>query len=268
MADTIGRQLKKAREARNLSIEKVTQATLLRARHIEALEADDFESLPSPVQARAFLRIYAEFLGLSVDELIANQKASAGQPGEEIPVPPEIQAPVVEMKAPEPEPAQVEEEILPETAEEGKIPLRERARNWLAGVLDRLRTRFKPAEFDELDEAGLVPEPVEAAIPEEPSEPDRQVGSQEIFTSIGEILRDRRESLSLTLDEIERHTHVRKHYLQALEEGQFERLPSSVQTRGMLNNYAHFMDMDVDAILLKYADGLQAQLQERQPRPA
>jgi hypothetical protein len=34
-----------------------------------------------------------------------------------------------------------------------------------------------------------------------------------------------------------------------------------------LNNYAHFLDMDVDAILLRFADGLQAQRLERQPTP-
>jgi cytoskeleton protein RodZ len=95
-----------------------------------------------------------------------------------------------------------------------------------------------------------------------------ELSSQIVFTGIGETLLKRRESLSLTLDEIENHTHVRKHYLQALELGDFERLPSSVQTRGMLNNYARFLDMDVEAILMKFADGLQAQRLERQPAPA
>ena len=76
-------------------------------------------------------------------------------------------------------------------------------------------------------------------------------------------LRQRRESLSLTLDEIERHTHVRKHYLQALDAGEVDRLPSSVQARGMLNNYAHFLDLDVDELLFKFAEGLQIQRLEK-----
>ncbi len=74
MAETIGKQLKQAREAKNLTIQKVVQATHIRAHQIEAIEADDFEILPSPVQARAFLRLYAEFLGLSLDEIIAHQR--------------------------------------------------------------------------------------------------------------------------------------------------------------------------------------------------
>ena len=48
-------------------------------------------------------------------------------------------------------------------------------------------------------------------------------------------------------------------YLQALEAGEFDHLPSSVQARGMLNNYAHFLDLDVDALLLTFAEGLQTQ---------
>ena len=91
--------------------------------------------------------------------------------------------------------------------------------------------------------------------------------SHAVFTSIGETLQQRRESLSLTLEEIEQHTHVRMHYLQALEQGDFDHLPSSVQTRGMLNNYARFLDMDVEAILLQFAEGLQIQRLERQPAP-
>ncbi len=86
--------------------------------------------------------------------------------------------------------------------------------------------------------------------------------------AIGESLRQRRETLSLTLEEIERNTHVRTHYLQALEAGDFDHLPSSVQGRGMLNNYAHFLDMDVDSLLLQFAEGLQALRVERQPQPA
>jgi cytoskeleton protein RodZ len=102
---------------------------------------------------------------------------------------------------------------------------------------------------------------------ESPAESTDVTASQVVFSGIGAKLSHRRESLSLSLDEIERHTHIRRHYLEALEEGHFERLPSSVQTRGILNNYAHFLDLEVDALLLEYAGGLQAQLKERQPQP-
>jgi len=280
MTETIGQQLKQAREAKNLTIQKVVQATLIRAHQIEAIEADDFESLPSPVQARAFLRLYAEFLGLSLDEVIARQRAGVdeipaapadpstgfrqAQPGGSgqglAPAPVEQAAPTADTDA---EPVPVEAQTVGEK---------------LKGLLTRIkrvapRPKVQPAPVEPVEESTLV-EPVEAedeepAVPlEETTAPAPEpLPSQAIFTAIGQTLRQRRESLSLTLEEIERHTHVRKHYLQALEAGEFGGLPSSVQARGMLNNYAHFLDLDVDALLLTFAEGLQTQRLERQPRP-
>lgn len=74
--------------------------------------------------------------------------------------------------------------------------------------------------------------------------------------------------LSLTYEEIERHTHVRSAFLAALEQGALDDLPSLVQTRGILVNYAAFLDLDVDAILLRFADALQARHRERGPQKA
>jgi hypothetical protein len=48
-----------------------------------------------------------------------------------------------------------------------------------------------------------------------------------------------------------------------LEDGTFDKLPSPVQTRGMLANYATFLDLDTDSILLRFADGLQARRYEK-----
>jgi cytoskeletal protein RodZ len=90
--------------------------------------------------------------------------------------------------------------------------------------------------------------------------------STAIFKEIGQQLRERRELLSLHLDEVERNTHVRVHYLAALEKGAMDELPSTVQTRGMLSNYATFLDMDVDVLLLRFADALQARHRERNPQ--
>lgn len=263
MSQTIGQQLKQAREERRLTIEKIVEATHIRAHHIEAIEADDFESLPSPVQARAFLRLYAEYLGLSLDDLIARQRETATQETA-------TQADL--------EPAPVDPIILPPEPPAPEPP------SPLLQTLTRLKDKLIPPQpageepaadtergeqVDEEPEAENFPEPETPDLPVEettvtPAEPAR---SQVIFAAIGETLRQRRESLSLTLEEIERHTHVRRHYLQALEAGEFDQLPSSVQARGMLNNYARFLDMDVDAVLLQFADGLQAQLIERQPKP-
>jgi cytoskeletal protein RodZ len=84
-----------------------------------------------------------------------------------------------------------------------------------------------------------------------------------IFKEVGKLLLHQRELLGLSIEDIERHTHLRQHYLQALEAGYLEGLPSPVQARGMLNNYAAFLGMDPEALLLRFADGLQARLQAK-----
>jgi cytoskeleton protein RodZ len=93
---------------------------------------------------------------------------------------------------------------------------------------------------------------------------DTQV--DEIFQEIGEKLRHQRDMLGLSLEDVERHTHLRAHYLQAIENGAIDELPSPVQARGMLNNYAGFIGLDPETLLLKFADALQLRLAARQAR--
>ena len=88
--------------------------------------------------------------------------------------------------------------------------------------------------------------------------------AQQIFVELGEKLRGQREILGLSLEDVERHTHLRIHYLKALEAGDLKGLPSPVQGRGMLSNYARFLGMDSDALLLRFAEGLQASLTAKQ----
>ena len=63
--------------------------------------------------------------------------------------------------------------------------------------------------------------------------------------------------------QVERHTKLRAVFLKALEDGAYDKLPSPVQMRGMLANYATFLDLNADSILLRFADGLQARRCEK-----
>lgn len=80
---------------------------------------------------------------------------------------------------------------------------------------------------------------------------------------IGRNLRETRERLGLTLEEVERATRIRIHNLEAIERGDFDALPSSVQARGFLHNYAEFLGLEPDPVLLQYAENLQAQRSTR-----
>lgn len=66
----IGDTLREARIKRGLTIRDVEDATKIRGRYLQALEDEDFEALPGPVFAKAFLRTYASFLKLNADDLL------------------------------------------------------------------------------------------------------------------------------------------------------------------------------------------------------
>ena len=70
-ARSVGETLRHAREDQNLTLEQVAQALHIRARTLEALEANDIKALPSLAQSRGFLRMYAEHLGLDPQPLLA-----------------------------------------------------------------------------------------------------------------------------------------------------------------------------------------------------
>lgn len=76
---------------------------------------------------------------------------------------------------------------------------------------------------------------------------------------IGRLLRESREQLGLTLEEVERATRIRQHHLEALERGEPGSLPSPVQARGFLHNYADFLGLDSDEVLLRYSESLQGE---------
>ncbi len=396
MTQTIGQRLKAEREEQRLTLEKVFEATRIRVPYLQALEADDLSVMPSPVQARGYLRNYAEYLGLDVEQMLSELRADPLQPtpgqvvgpADETPAvpqqdhkPAEIRAetPVPEVADPaEDQPAPVEEPasspsvtipIKPKSARRKKADGSDSQPGAAASVepTTRRRSRKKtepeavpiveappdgqspieaeaspflpPAELtpqpewqSQVDEPPAPVEPVAEPVPAEEmdvqpeasqpadvrdslwqtwlsragsvlsarskrrtlvqkespvvegtameaviasSEPEASEAqiqdrpletSNEILKEIGHELRERRELLSLHLDEVERNTHVKAHYLSALEKGALDELPSTVQTRGMLSNYATFLDLDVDALLLRFADALQARHRERNPQ--
>ena len=68
---TPGSFLRQAREARGQSIADVVQVIRFSARQIEALERDDYASLPGSTAVRGLVRNYAKFLRLDATPLLA-----------------------------------------------------------------------------------------------------------------------------------------------------------------------------------------------------
>src|SRR5688500_15754301 len=75
MTQTIGQKLKAVREEKRLTFEKVFEDIRIRVTYLQALEADDLSVMPSPVQARGYLRNYAQYLELDFDQLLRELRA-------------------------------------------------------------------------------------------------------------------------------------------------------------------------------------------------
>ncbi|UTT44240.1 helix-turn-helix domain-containing protein [Exiguobacterium aurantiacum] len=61
--------MKQRREASGLTLDQIQQTTKIQKRYIIAIEEGDYKNLPGSFYARAFIKTYAESLGLDVDEL-------------------------------------------------------------------------------------------------------------------------------------------------------------------------------------------------------
>jgi cytoskeletal protein RodZ len=327
MMQSIGQKLKEAREEQRLTLEKASDATRIRILYLQAFEADDLATLPSPVQARGFLRNYAEYLGLNFDQLLGEFQ-NTEKPSDEIigpadvthqsatptpePLFPQISTPLTQPKlAPDPQTDSQPESDSDQSKRRGRKKLQSEVLETQPEQIAESPVSFEKAIDPPPSEssAGTI-DTVDTTRPESsstssvgenlwqswlnrvssfrsaradsesisnnPSADNEAVNSQEdessnlestqIFKEIGAELRQRRELLSLHLDEVEWNTHVKAHYLEALEKGAMQDLPSTVQTRGMLSNYATFLDLDVDALLLRYADALQARHREKNPQ--
>jgi cytoskeleton protein RodZ len=298
MEATVGQQLKKAREALGIRIEDAAQATHIKLAYLLELENDHPELLPSPVNARGFLRLYSSLLKIPSQPLIElwehptppepepaplveNMEEEPVQFQEiDKPVPEEVILSVVEMQ--DEEVLENQSEVTTPTAtlpeqqlsvDEIKPVKKKRGRKKLVNpmVEEDLSTENKPEQVSEafkdhtaekeIEKSVLQPEiAVNSEIAQVP-----QSSSAELFIEIGAILRQRRETLQLNLADIERFTHIKRSYLEALEGGRFSQLPSSVQGRGMLNNYVSFLNMDEETVMSLYAAALEEQRQERLP---
>ena len=79
-SDTPGSILRRTREARGQSIADVVHVIRFSARQIEALERDDYASLPGSTAVRGLVRNYAKFLKLDAAPLLAQLEPAVPVP--------------------------------------------------------------------------------------------------------------------------------------------------------------------------------------------
>lgn len=69
---------------------------------------------------------------------------------------------------------------------------------------------------------------------------------------LGDTLRERRVSLGISMDTAETDTKIRGRLLEALESGDYERLPNPGYVRGYVSSYARYLELDPIPLLAMY----------------
>jgi transcriptional regulator with XRE-family HTH domain len=89
----LGKLLSHARVQRGLTLEDCERDTRISKRYLDALEREDWKVFPAPVYSRAFLRTYAQYLGLNPAELMRVFQAQAEEPPAFQPLPEVLPSP-------------------------------------------------------------------------------------------------------------------------------------------------------------------------------
>ncbi|MDR1604095.1 MAG: DUF4115 domain-containing protein [Gracilibacteraceae bacterium] len=90
------------------------------------------------------------------------------------------------------------------------------------------------------------------------------------MTGVGEMLREAREDLGLSYQDVEQGIKIRPYYLQALEEEKFDRLPGTAYVKGFLRAYAKYLHLSDDKVMALYLASTAALPEEKiapPPRP-
>ena len=87
----IGETLRETREGLRIGLAQAEQVTRIRRDYLEALERNEFGSLPGSVYVKGFLRNYGRFLGLDPEALVARYQALVGDQEKLVSTAPAIQ---------------------------------------------------------------------------------------------------------------------------------------------------------------------------------
>ena len=335
MSIEAGNILRESREQKGVSIKDVSDALHIRIPYLQALENGRAEIIPSNVQARGFLRIYSEFLGLDPVDIIQewdNPGSTALSKKAPTPDPITFSAPSNEESSQIPfqtyksasdsrsgshtsfkESRSFSETPVSPNAFQSIRPDPQKNNDPMSPIPEQggwagINTTVTPNVSPQYTQTGTfsesVPDITNATIPntkdelsaqsnEELKRPDEaqkkrkekkslfrkkktepeqnnsqdpEASAQALFNEIGNMLSYRRKFLALSLEDCEAQTLIRSIYIESMENGKFDQLPSFIQARGMLNNYASFLDLDVDGIMLKLATALQLLSQKKNRR--
>ena len=71
---TLADKLRQSRLEQNKTLAEATAVTGIQTKYLEILEEGNYQKLPGNIYAKAWLRLYADFLGLQANELLVDYK--------------------------------------------------------------------------------------------------------------------------------------------------------------------------------------------------
>ena len=78
-ANSVGELLRTARESKKLSLDDAHRETKISVATLASLEQDDFEAIGSDIYLKGFLKSYARFLGMDVDDVLKTLDRQRGK---------------------------------------------------------------------------------------------------------------------------------------------------------------------------------------------
>jgi len=82
---SFGEELKQAREERGISLRQIADATHIGIRFLQAIESDNYSTLPGGIFNRSFVKNYARYIGLDEEQALARYNQQLEEQGGEPP---------------------------------------------------------------------------------------------------------------------------------------------------------------------------------------
>lgn len=228
MSTITGSELKRQREELKIPLEQVASETRIRLTILQDLEDEEYSELSSDAQTKGFLSLYAKYLESMGEKLGVSRLSKQDKSADD-----NKKSDLEDEKLIKKEP-----EIIPEK-----------------------QISIEPSFQDNVDKTTIKTEQsLSTSVNEEqPSE------SQRILTQLGRELAARRRYLNLPWEFITRQTRMKKETIRALENGDLVFFSSPLDFRKNLQSYARFLNLDLEGILIRFAEALQKRRTELQP---
>lgn len=77
--------------------------------------------------------------------------------------------------------------------------------------------------------------------------------------ALGSYFQSKREEQGYSIEDVARKTNISHRYIEAIEQEDFDDFPAGVYAKGFIRNYARFLNLDQEALVMEYNLNFEAQ---------